>query len=57
MLSPSFKPFILGARMLSFGTQIFELNFLLHSMFLGFLFVCFKWIPDIDMAFEILNHS
>lgn len=55
LLSPSFKPFLLGATMLGFGTQIFELNFRLRSMLrdLGF-FVCFKWIPDIDMAFEFL---
>lgn len=33
LLSPSFKPFILGARMLDFGTQVFELNFLLIVCF------------------------
>jgi len=57
LLSPSFNSLVLGARMLGFGTQIFELNFLLHSMVLRVLFVCFKWIPDIDMAFETPNHS
>lgn len=57
LLFPSFKPFILGARMLGFGTQIFELNFLLYRTVLGWgVFACFKWTLDIVMAFEILNH-
>lgn len=57
LLSPSFKPVILGARMLDFGTQVFELDFLLHSVVWGFLFVSLKWMSDIGMTFEILNHS